>query len=189
MQPDRFPDRRAVLISGTVGAGKTSTAQAVGDWLRERAVPHAVLDLDWLRRGWPTPPGDPFNNRVEVQNVRCVARTFFDAGAVRLVMAGVLETPSARTLYEEAVGVPLTVARLRVDLATVRARLAQRHQTEREALTWHLNRSGELDGILDEAGVEDVTVDIGDDDVSQVAAALVRAIGWEEMGDGAELRD
>ena len=45
---------RALLLTGTVGVGKTSVAAAVGDLLRERQVANAVVDLDELRR-----PGRP----------------------------------------------------------------------------------------------------------------------------------
>lgn len=178
MQSVKPLDRRALFISGTVGAGKTSTAEALGDWLLEYEVPHAVIDLDWLRRGWPPPPGDPFNLAAELQNLRSVARTYLQAGAVRMVIAGVLEDPSARALYEEAVGVPLTVVRLRVDLAVIRGRLVDRHRGQHAALAWHLSRCGELNEILDQVGVEDVVFDVGAHDVSQVAAALIRTIGW-----------
>jgi adenylylsulfate kinase-like enzyme len=48
---------RALLLTGTVGIGKTTVAVAVGDLLREREVANAVVDLDELRRAWPSPPG------------------------------------------------------------------------------------------------------------------------------------
>jgi len=51
----------ALLINGTVGAGMTSVAERVGDLLTEAGVPNAVIDLDWLRRSWPSPTGDRFN--------------------------------------------------------------------------------------------------------------------------------
>ena len=41
---------RALLLTGTLGVGKTSVAAAVGDQLRERQVANAVVDLDDLRR-------------------------------------------------------------------------------------------------------------------------------------------
>ena len=63
---------RALLISGTVGAGKTTVADAVGDLLSARPIPNAVLDLDWLSRSWPCPPGDPFNVSMRLRNVRVV---------------------------------------------------------------------------------------------------------------------
>lgn len=173
--------RRALLLSGTVGAGKTSTADAVGDRLAQGAVPHAVIDLDALRRAWPSPPGDPFNSAMELRNLADVARNHLDAGAQRLVLAGVLEDPAARVRYEAALGVPLVVCRVRVDLAVVRARLRRRHEGQDAALRWHLARSGELDAILDAARAEDCTVEATALTLDEAAAAVLRAAGWDDV--------
>ncbi|MFF4198731.1 adenylyl-sulfate kinase [Nonomuraea sp. NPDC001831] len=169
---------RALLIIGTVGAGKTSVADMVGDLLADAGVAHAVIDLDALRRSWPPAPGDRFNFEVAVRNLRCVAGNYLEAGAVRLVMAGVAETREERRRYAEAVGIELAVCRLRVELPVVRQRLARRHQDEGEALRWHLDRSGELDRILEEAQVEDAVVEAGEGSVSEVAEAVLKAVGW-----------
>ncbi|MHA6765423.1 hypothetical protein [Streptacidiphilus sp. PAMC 29251] len=61
----------------------------------------------------------------------------------------------------------------------VHQRLARRHSDDPEALRWHLDRSGELAGILDRAGVEDFTVDATTRSVAEVAAAEVEAAGWQ----------
>jgi hypothetical protein len=151
----------------------------VGDLLGEAGVPHAVIDLDWLRRAWPSPAGDRFNFTVELLNVRAVVRNYLDAGAVRIVLAGVIETQPQRERLLDAVGVPLAVCRLRLDLPVVRTRLARRHEGEDAALRWHLDRSGELDAILEAAAVEDFTVDANDLSIPLVAAEVIRAAGWE----------
>ncbi|MER6583267.1 adenylyl-sulfate kinase [Nonomuraea sp. NPDC001023] len=169
---------RALLIIGTVGAGKTSVAEMIGDLLSDAGIAHAVIDLDALRRSWPPPPDDRFNFEMTLRNLRSVAGNYLDAGAVRLVMAGVAETPEQRRRYAEAVGVELTVCRLLVALPVVRQRLARRHQGEEAALQWHLNRSGELDQIMDNAQLEDVVVEASDGSVSEVAEAVMKAIGW-----------
>ena len=106
----------ALLINGTVGAGKISVAEMVGDLLTEAGVPNAVIDLDWLRRSWPSPEGDRFNVAVALRNLRSVARNYRDAGAVRIVLAGVIETRVDRDRHEDALGIPLAVCRLCVDL-------------------------------------------------------------------------
>lgn len=169
----------ALLITGTVGSGKTTTAQAVGALLRRRATPHAVVDLDALGDAWPGPADDPFHERLVLANLHAVARNHLAAGAVRLVLAGVLEDPAQRPRYDEAVGVPLTVCRLRPDLATVASRLHRRHVDDREALDWHLHRSGELVAVQDAAGIADVEVAVtADQTLSQVADAVVDAAGW-----------
>ena len=170
--------RGALLITGTVGAGKTSVAAMVGDLLSQAGVPHAVIDLDDLRRAWPSPPGDRFNVTIAVRNLRAVARNYLDAGAARIVLASVIETQADRDQYQDALGIPLTVCRLRVDLPLVQARLTRRHDGD-SALQWYLDRSTELDTILEAAALEDFCVRASDLTVALTAAAVIRAVGWD----------
>lgn len=169
----------ALLITGTVGAGKTSVAEAVGDTLSQAEEPNAVIDLDWLRRSWPSPPGDRFNSEIELRNLRDVARNYLDRGPMRLVLAGVIETRADRDRCQDSVGVPLTVCRLDVELSLVRSRLARRHELDLAALHWHLDRSGELDAILQAARVEDHVVVVGDSSVREAALAVVETVGLQ----------
>ncbi|MFG1603530.1 adenylyl-sulfate kinase [Actinoplanes sp. NPDC049265] len=166
-------DRTALLISGTVGAGKTTVADALGDLLRADGVPGAVLDVDWLRRAWPAPPGDRFNHHLTLRNLRAVAANL----SGRIVLAGVIESRADRDDYQAALDAPLTVGRLRVDLTTVRERLRRRHADDDEGLRWHLRRCGELDAILAAAAVEDFVID-GGGTIRQVANAMRTAAGW-----------
>jgi adenylylsulfate kinase len=168
----------ALLLTGTVGAGKTTTALHVGELLAERGVPHAVVDLDELRRSWPAPPGDPFQQGLELENLRAVAGIYRRRGAVRLVLAGVLEDRAARAAYADAVGAPLTVCRLRLAVPAVRDRLDARHAGYPAVLAWHRHRAGELHGILEDARVEDAVVDVEGLAPAAVAAAVLRAAGW-----------
>ena len=168
---------RALFLNGTVGAGKTTTAEAVGTLLQERGTPYAVIDLDALRRVWPSPPDDPFFQQLELANLTAVAANARRAGAERLLLAGVMETVSDRDRFAEAVGVPLTVCRLVVPLPRVRSRLLTRHPAGEER-DWHLARLGELDAILEAAQVDDVTVAVHDQPPSAVASEVLRAVGW-----------
>lgn len=170
--------RSALLITGTVGAGKTSVAAMIGDLLTRARVPHAVIDLDDLRRAWPSPPDDRFNVTITVRNLRAVARNYLDAGAARIVLASVIETQADRDQYQDALGVPLAVCRLRVDLPLVQARLTRRHEGD-SALQWYLDRSTELDTILEAAALEDFCVRASDLTVALTAAAVIRAVGWD----------
>ncbi|GAA3561600.1 hypothetical protein GCM10022419_047800 [Nonomuraea rosea] len=166
----------ALLITGTVGAGKTSVADAAGDLLAGAGIPHAVIDLDWLRRAWPAPPGDPFNGALTMRNLSAVAANFLAGGAERLVLAGVIEDRDERDRHEQALGVPLAVCRIHVALPEVRRRLAGRHVHDPQDLGWHLGRAAELAGILDAAQVEDYTVDGTHGTPPQIAAGVVE--GW-----------
>lgn len=168
----------ALLLTGTVGVGKTTVAEAVGDLLRDAEVPNAVVDVDWLRAAWPPPPGDPFNQAVALRNLAAVGATYLDAGAVRLVLAGVVETAEDRAAHAAALGLPLTVVRLVADPDVLRARLLRRHDRDDDARRWHLHRAGELHAIQEESAVEDHRVDTSSRTVPEVALAVLRSAGW-----------
>ncbi|MFJ9448605.1 hypothetical protein ACIRRH_43450 [Kitasatospora sp. NPDC101235] len=170
----------ALLITGTVGAGKTSVADLIGDLLLGAGVPHAVMDLDRLCQAWPAPNDDPFNFRLLLRNLRGLAANCLDAGARRLVLAGVAENAVERDNYQAAIGVPLQVCRLTADLPVVHARLRRRHEADNdpESLPWHLERAGQLHQILDQAAIADFTIDTTELQPPAVAASVLKAAGW-----------
>ncbi|MFB7531841.1 hypothetical protein ACFC0C_27105 [Streptomyces sp. NPDC056178] len=178
MHGERSPGPSALLINGTVGVGKTSVAESVGGLLADADIPHAVIDLDWLRQSWPTPSGDRFNFCMMLRNLRSITGNYLAAGAVRLVLAGVIEDPEDRKLCSDALGVELSVCRLHADLPVIHQRLVRRHANEPEALQWHLARAGELAGILEQAAVDDFTVDATTRPVGEVAADVIGKAGW-----------
>lgn len=175
---DRATPPQALLITGTVGSGKTSVADAVGDLLAVAEIPHAVIDLDWLCQSWPASPGDRFSLGIQLRNLRCVARNYLDAGAMRLVLAGVVESRADRQRYRETLGIDLVMCRLLVDLALVERRLRGRHDPDDPTLAWHLERAGDLDSILDRARVEDHMIPATYRSLREVAADVLEAVGW-----------
>lgn len=136
------------------------------------------MDLDWLRQSWPAPSGDRFNFGIMVRNLHSMAGNYLAAGAARLVLAGVIEDLDDRELCADAVGIELSVCRLQVDLPVNHQRLMRRHENEPEVLRWYLARAGELARILDEAAVDDFTVDATACSVDEVAAAAIEKAGW-----------
>lgn len=167
-----------LLITGTVGAGKTTVADSVADLLVLRSIPHAVVDLDQLRLSWPSPAGDPFNHAMEIRNLTSVTANYRQAGATRLVLAGVIEHRSALVDYEQAVGCRLFVVRLRAHADVLTDRLRERHRRDPEGLVWHLNRAPRLTAILDQACVAHVEVETSGRHVGDVSAEVLAAAGW-----------
>lgn len=167
---------RALLVVGSVGVGKTTLVDAIAQQVEARGIPGAAIDLDWLRRSWPVPDDDPFNNRIELAALRAVSDVHRAAGAQVLVAAGVIEARSDRAVYQEAFGCPLTVVRLTAARELVRARLRRRHEQDPEGLAWHLDRFDELTAILDDADVGDATVPVRENPQATARAAL-EAIG------------
>ena len=167
---------RALLITGAVAVGKTTTADAVGDELEERGMPGAVLDVDALRRAWPAPPGDPFHGVLTLRALTALSAVHREAGAQVLVAAEVIEERSARAAYEEAMGYPLTGVRILTPRELVRERLRERHALDPEGLVWHLDRFDELTAILDAARTEDVSVQ-QTGSPRETARAVLAAVG------------
>lgn len=168
----------ALLLTGTVGAGKSATADRIGSCLRAELVPHAVIDLDEIRRYWPTPPDDAFGFEIELRNLKSLVNNYRAAGAVRFVLAGVCESCGDRDRYQTALGSPLVVCRLRAPIAVLENRLRKRHVGDPAAFDWHLRRARELEAILDAADVADVEVDTNLRMVEDVAIETLAVVGW-----------
>ncbi|RII85092.1 adenylyl-sulfate kinase, partial [Clavibacter michiganensis subsp. insidiosus] len=71
----------AVILTGTVGAGKTTTMHALGDLLAARGVRHALVDMDAVRLLHPAPPADPFQQELALRNLGDLSRNYREAGA------------------------------------------------------------------------------------------------------------
>ncbi|MEU5188999.1 hypothetical protein AB0G83_17880 [Streptomyces klenkii] len=171
---------RALLITGTVGVGKTSAADLLGDLLSDAGVPHAVMDLDRLCQSWPAPEDDPFNAGLLLRNLRALTANYLDAGVRRLVLAGVAENTADLDGYQAAIGMPLTVCRLTADLPVVHSRLRSRHEADNdpESLPWHLERAGQLHQILDQADIADFAIDTTHVPLPAIASAILKTAGW-----------
>lgn len=169
----------AVFLNGTVGSGKTTTAVALSDLLRDRQEPHGLVDLDQIRLLFPPPVGDPFQHEVELANLTAIASNYRSAGASKLIVAGVLETAREVPRYRAALGVQsLLVCRLLVDPDSARARLDRRHVDDAEGREWHLHRTVELAAVLDRAHLDDVQVDTNQYSPLEVAREVARHAGW-----------
>lgn len=168
----------AVWINGSVGSGKTTTAEAVGDELERRGVPGAVIDVDWLRRAWPAPAGDRFNEELALANIRPVASNFRERGARVIVAAGVIEDAGELAHVATALGARRMLhARLILDAAVATARLRGRHEGDSAGLEWHIRRHPELAGILERAAFGDeLVIDTTDAAPERIAAAIVELV-------------
>lgn len=167
-----------LLLTGTVGAGKTTIAFEVHEALAELEIPNAVLDLDGLTAHWP--PSSKWNADLMFESLAVLWPTYRAHGATRLVLAHVLEDGGELHRYRTAVpGADITVVRLVAPHRTRVTRLTQR-MPPGPSLDWHLHRTGELEDILARAAYEDFVVDNGDRPAREVALETLRRAAWVE---------
>ena len=166
----------AIFVNGTVGVGKTTTIDALSDLLTTMLIPHAVIDLDRIRQAWPSAEGDPFNHRLELVNLKALASNFLAAGMTTLVIAGVIEEKTAVAEYEGILGQwQLFIARLTAKEAVLKKRIEARHIADPVGREWHLQRTVELEAILDGAKLDDVLIDTSHQSPSEVAQQVIEA--------------
>lgn len=150
----------AIFINGTVGAGKSTIADAMGEMLEEKRIAHAIIDLDRIRWAWPAPLEDPFNHELELANLSSLVNNYTTAGIDMFILAGVLENAQEIPRYKKAVGGrPIVIARITVDETTRKTRIRARHSDDPRGLEWHLYRTVELDSILNDRNLDDVVID------------------------------
>lgn len=175
MKMKRF--ERGIFINGTVGVGKTTVAHCIGNALEELGIEHAVIDLDAIRCAWPPPVGDKFNHEIELINLASLAKNYVKAGIKTFVLAGVIENANEIRRYRHVLGVKaLDVFRITASEAILRERLTARHQNDPDGLRWHLDRAGELDGILTEQSLDDYVVNSSGMPAQAVAQEILESV-------------
>lgn len=166
---------RVLVVNGTVGAGKTTVADRVGHLLDSRGLATVVLDVDALTDATPVPEEDPFHQRLAFEALARLAPLYRERGLHHIVLPRVVEDPADREEYERAFdGADVRIVRLRVPeherLAWIRAR-------DRSRTDWELERTVELDRVLERLALDDAVVD-GTGDPDEVAARVLAAAGW-----------
>ncbi|GAA1562476.1 AAA family ATPase [Brevibacterium picturae] len=164
----------SIFLNGTVGAGKSTVATAIGQILSQRALPHAIIDLDYIRNAWPAPLNDRFNHELELSNLTSMVENFVQANIETFILAGVIESSSEIPRYRKALGNrPLTICRITAQEDVLRKRLVTRHRNDPDDLAWHLDRTIELENILAQQALDDFVVDSSDRVAEEVAQEIL----------------
>ena len=173
-QVGRLP---VLLITGTLGSGKTVLAADIGELLADREPRTAIIDLDWL--GWvsSTPGGPGAIDLLILSNLAAVWPNFEPAGAGRLVLARTVLDGELIEGVGEAVGpVALTIVRVTASPDTIADRLGARDTGA--VLAEHLAEASEFARVLDEVAAEDFQVSNDGRPIREVSEEIVARAGW-----------
>lgn len=165
-----------IVITGSVGAGKSTTSTAYCDLLNERGKRVWLVDMDYLRSVYPHPEGDRFGSALGFRNLKDMWPNVAATGVDVIVIADVVESMDKRARYQAAIpGADVTIVRLDVSVPVMLERLEKRENAH--SIAWFRERAAELQEILTRNGVGDIVIQVGRDQTpDQVARALDNAI-------------
>jgi hypothetical protein len=162
-----------LLVTGTMGAGKTSVLGEASDILTEHGIAHAAIDLDALGI-WNLPSA---SDDLMFQNLAAVWRNYAAAGVPKVLIAGAVENAVELGRIHRAVpDVTLTIVRLRASVETMRARVRMRETGVLRAT--YEARVDILDDILNRASLEAFAITNEDRAITEVARELLVRAGW-----------
>jgi hypothetical protein len=162
-----------LIISGSMGAGKTTVLAEASDILCAASVEHAAIDLDALTIGHLPPHATSLFER----NLAAVWNNYSAFGIRRLILAGAVETAARLAEIRAAIpGARIVIGRLHASVPTMQERVRGREPGMLQSEL--LERVSLLEAELDEAGLHDFVVDNEQRDVTEVARELLTATGW-----------
>jgi hypothetical protein len=163
-----------LVITGTMGSGKTTVLAEASDILKSLKIPHAAIDLDAL--GVAYMPERQLENEM-YENLSSISNNCGRLGVTRLLVARAIESRAELNRCCRAVGATETmVCRLVASDQTTERRVAER---ERGMLRQQLiERVTKLNTILDAAGIEDFRITNEDLVVTDVAHKILIRAGW-----------
>ncbi|HVH58351.1 MAG TPA: hypothetical protein VM791_18940 [Vicinamibacterales bacterium] len=166
-----------LLITGSMGAGKTSTLYEASDLLIERGIHHAAIDLDSLGVGHLD--GAQLQD-VALRNLAAVCANYTSAGVTRLIAAGAIESRTELEQIQQASQAGATVVcRLWARPEVMEKRIASREDgifADR-----YIARVRVLDEILAAAALEDFSIDTTDAPITRVAEELLNQAAWTHL--------
>jgi hypothetical protein len=144
-----------LIITGTMGAGKTAVMAEASDILAQRGIVHAAIDLDAL--GLAHLPSAARSDGVMYDNLRSVARNYAALGVQRFLVARAIEGEAQLKLCRDIIPAANTVV-CRLTASTEEAERRVEMRDVGVSQQEYVARVAKLNVILDRAQLEDFAV-------------------------------
>jgi len=164
-----------LIITGSMGAGKTSVLAEASDILTLQRISHAAIDLDAL--GLANLPAATRSDDVMYRNLQSVCENYAFVGVTRFLLARAMETRAELDLCRSLVSASNTVVcRIIASIETMESRVNLRELgvSQRE----YVARVAALDAILDCVRLEDFTIANENRPLTEVAHEMLAKAGW-----------
>jgi hypothetical protein len=172
---NRAATESLLIITGTMGAGKTAILGEASDILARRRMAHAAIDLDAI--GLAYLPSAASSNAVMYRNLQCVRENYASLGVRRFLLARAMQDRAEFELCRDVVSAKhMVVCRLTASIETMQHRVKIRESgvSQRQ----YIARVAKLNVILDRARLEDLTITNENRSLSEVAHEMLVKAGW-----------
>ena len=157
-----------------MGAGKTAVLGEASDFLAQRQIVHAAIDLDAFGLAHLSAAR---SDDVMYDNLRSICRNYTALGVRRFLVARAIEDSAQLKLCRDIIpAVNTVVCRLTASIETMKRRVQIRELgiSRREYVT----RVAKLNVILDRARLEDFAVTNENRSLTDVALEMLVKAGW-----------
>jgi hypothetical protein len=164
-----------LIITGTMGAGKSAVLGEASDILARRNIVHAAIDLDAL--GMAHLPSSAPSDAVMYENLRSISANYATLGVQRFLVARALEDAAQLKLCRNIIPAANTaVCRLTANIETMQRRIELRDSgiSQSELVA----RVAILNNILDGARLEDFAIVNENRSLTDVAIEMLVKAGW-----------
>jgi hypothetical protein len=164
-----------LIITGTMGAGKTTVLGEASDILALRHIAHAAIDLDAL--GLAHLPSAASSDGVMYRNLQSVCKNYASLGVRRFLLARAMEDRAELELCRGAVSAKDTVVcRLTASIEAMQNRVKTRESGVSQQ--GYVARVAKLNAILDRARLEDFTITNENRSLTEVAHEMLVKARW-----------
>jgi len=167
--------RSLLIITGSMGSGKTAVMGEASDLLALRGIPHAAIDLDML--GMAHLPVAAANSDVMYRNLETVWHNYAALGVDRLLLARAVDNHADFERCLAAVAAKeVVVCRLMASVETMQQRVEVRELGV--CRSQYIDRVITLNSALDRAQLENFVITNEGRSLTEVAKEVLERTRW-----------